>query len=80
MTGQVRLDHVVIAVSDWDRSIAFHRDALRAQVVDNPDGRVAFRFGTNSSPCTVPIWTWQPRRDAAGHRGRQRPLLRLAGQ
>jgi catechol 2,3-dioxygenase-like lactoylglutathione lyase family enzyme len=45
MTGQVRLDHVVIAVSDWERSIAFYRDVVGAQVVDHPDGRVAFRFG-----------------------------------
>jgi catechol 2,3-dioxygenase-like lactoylglutathione lyase family enzyme len=41
----VRLDHVVIAVRDWDRSIAFYRDVLGAEVVDHPDGRVAFRFG-----------------------------------
>jgi catechol 2,3-dioxygenase-like lactoylglutathione lyase family enzyme len=41
----VRLDHVVIAVSDWDRSIRFYRDVMGAQVVDHPDGRVAFRFG-----------------------------------
>ena len=45
MRGTVRLDHVVIAVSDWERSIAFYRDVLGAQVVDHPDGRVAFRFG-----------------------------------
>lgn len=43
--GHVRLDHVVIAVSDWERSIAFYRDVLGARVVDHPDGRVAFRFG-----------------------------------
>jgi catechol 2,3-dioxygenase-like lactoylglutathione lyase family enzyme len=36
---------VVIAVSDWDRSIRFYRDVMGAQVVDHPDGRVAFRFG-----------------------------------
>jgi catechol 2,3-dioxygenase-like lactoylglutathione lyase family enzyme len=42
----VRLDHVVIAVSDWDRSIAFYRDVLGAQVIENPDGRrVALRLG-----------------------------------
>jgi catechol 2,3-dioxygenase-like lactoylglutathione lyase family enzyme len=41
----VRLDHVVIAVSDWERSIAFYRDVLGARVIDHPDGRVAFRFG-----------------------------------
>lgn len=43
--GHVRLDHVVIAVSHWDRSIRFYRDVMGAQVVDHPDGRVAFRFG-----------------------------------
>ena len=43
--GHVHLDHVVIAVSDWDRSIRFYRDVMGAQVVDHPDGRVAFRFG-----------------------------------
>jgi catechol 2,3-dioxygenase-like lactoylglutathione lyase family enzyme len=43
--GHVRLDHVVIAVSDWDRSIRCYRDVMGAQVVDHPDGRVAFRFG-----------------------------------
>jgi catechol 2,3-dioxygenase-like lactoylglutathione lyase family enzyme len=40
-----RLDHVVIAVSDWDRSIRFYRNVMGAQVVDYPDGRLAFRFG-----------------------------------
>jgi catechol 2,3-dioxygenase-like lactoylglutathione lyase family enzyme len=41
----IRLDHCVIAVSDWPRSTAFYRDVLGAEVVDHPDGRVAFRFG-----------------------------------
>jgi catechol 2,3-dioxygenase-like lactoylglutathione lyase family enzyme len=41
----VQLDHCVIAVSDWARSIAFYRDVLRAQIVEHPGGRVAFRFG-----------------------------------
>ncbi|HEX7745973.1 MAG TPA: VOC family protein [Micromonosporaceae bacterium] len=45
MTEGVRLDHCVIAVSDWDQSMAFYRDVLGAQVVNHPDGRVAFRFG-----------------------------------
>lgn len=44
MMQPVRLDHVVIAVTDWDRSRAFYRDVLGAQVVDHPDGRIAFRF------------------------------------
>jgi catechol 2,3-dioxygenase-like lactoylglutathione lyase family enzyme len=42
---KVRLDHCVIAVSDWDRSTRFYRDVLGAEVVDHPDGRVAYRFG-----------------------------------
>jgi catechol 2,3-dioxygenase-like lactoylglutathione lyase family enzyme len=45
MTISIRIDHCVIAVSDWERSIAFYRDVLGAEVVDNPGGRVAFRFG-----------------------------------
>jgi catechol 2,3-dioxygenase-like lactoylglutathione lyase family enzyme len=42
---KIRLDHCVIAVSDWERSTNFYRDVLGAQVVDHPDGRVAYRFG-----------------------------------
>jgi catechol 2,3-dioxygenase-like lactoylglutathione lyase family enzyme len=40
------LDHCVIAVSDWDRSNRFYRDVLGAEIVDHPDGRFAYRFGT----------------------------------
>ena len=42
---RVKLDHCVIAVSDWERSTEFYRDVLGADVVDHPDGRVAYRFG-----------------------------------
>lgn len=45
MGSGVRIDHCVIAVSDWDRSTAFYRDVLLAEVVEHPDGRVAYRFG-----------------------------------
>src|SRR3982751_2886434 len=41
----ISLDHCVIAVSDWDRSTAFYRDVLGAEIVATPTGRVAFRFG-----------------------------------
>ena len=41
---ELRLDHVVIAVSDWDRSNAFYRDVLGAEVVENAGG-YAYRFG-----------------------------------
>lgn len=40
----VRLDHVVIAVSDFERSNAFYRDVFGAEVVAI-DGRVAYRVG-----------------------------------
>jgi len=40
----MRLDHVVIAVSDFERSNAFYRDVLGAEVVDI-EGRVAYRIG-----------------------------------
>ena len=40
----MRLDHVVIAVSDFERSNAFYRDVLGARVVEI-DGRVAYRVG-----------------------------------
>jgi ribonuclease HI/catechol 2,3-dioxygenase-like lactoylglutathione lyase family enzyme len=41
---RVRLDHVVIAVSDWERSNAFYRDVLGAEVVERPGG-YAYRLG-----------------------------------
>jgi catechol 2,3-dioxygenase-like lactoylglutathione lyase family enzyme len=42
--ASVRLDHVVIAVGDFERSNAFYRDVLGAKVVEI-DGRVAYRVG-----------------------------------
>lgn len=40
----VRLDHVVIAVSDRRRADAFYRDALGAKIVER-DGRAFYRVG-----------------------------------
>jgi catechol 2,3-dioxygenase-like lactoylglutathione lyase family enzyme len=40
----VRLDHVVIAVTDFARSNSFYRDVLGAEIVEI-DGRVAYRIG-----------------------------------
>jgi catechol 2,3-dioxygenase-like lactoylglutathione lyase family enzyme len=40
----VRLDHVVIAVSDFARSNAFYRDVIGAKIVET-GGRVAYRVG-----------------------------------
>jgi catechol 2,3-dioxygenase-like lactoylglutathione lyase family enzyme len=42
---RLRLDHVVIAVSDWERSNAFYRDVLGAEVVPLGPGRFAYAFG-----------------------------------
>jgi catechol 2,3-dioxygenase-like lactoylglutathione lyase family enzyme len=41
----VTLDHCVVHVSDWDRSNAFYRDVLGAEVVPVGAG-FAYRFGT----------------------------------
>jgi catechol 2,3-dioxygenase-like lactoylglutathione lyase family enzyme len=41
---RVAVDHVVIAVSDWERSNAFYRDVLGAEIL--PRGPTfAYRFG-----------------------------------
>ena len=39
------LDHVVIAVSDWERSNDFYRRVLGTEVLEADPGRVAYRFG-----------------------------------
>lgn len=44
----IRLDHVVIAVSDWERANAFYRDVCGAEVVpldEPPPTRWRYRFG-----------------------------------
>jgi catechol 2,3-dioxygenase-like lactoylglutathione lyase family enzyme len=41
----VKLDHCVIAVSDWKRSNGFYRDVLGAELVELSQGRWAYRFG-----------------------------------
>lgn len=42
----VRLDHAVIAVSDWDTSNRFYRDVVGAEIVPyGLDQRVAYRIG-----------------------------------
>ena len=45
MAPRLALDHCVIHVSDWDRSNAFYRDVLGAELVDRPGARWAYRFG-----------------------------------
>ena len=45
MDAPLALDHFVIAVSDPERSDAFYRDVLGAEVVELPFGRRAYRLG-----------------------------------
>jgi catechol 2,3-dioxygenase-like lactoylglutathione lyase family enzyme len=42
---QPSLDHVVIAVSDFERSNRFYADVLGAEVIELERGRYAYRFG-----------------------------------
>jgi catechol 2,3-dioxygenase-like lactoylglutathione lyase family enzyme len=44
--GPIRLDHCVIAVSDWERSNRFYTDVLGAELVELQYGRFTYRFGT----------------------------------
>jgi catechol 2,3-dioxygenase-like lactoylglutathione lyase family enzyme len=41
----VRLDHSVVAVSDWDVSNRFYRDVVGAELVEHQPGRFAYRLG-----------------------------------
>jgi catechol 2,3-dioxygenase-like lactoylglutathione lyase family enzyme len=41
----LRLDHCVIAVSDWERSNAFYRDVLGAEIVQKDPWFAQYRFG-----------------------------------
>jgi catechol 2,3-dioxygenase-like lactoylglutathione lyase family enzyme len=40
------LDHLVIGVADWDRSTAFYRDVLGAEVLELEGARMAYRIGS----------------------------------
>jgi catechol 2,3-dioxygenase-like lactoylglutathione lyase family enzyme len=44
MSLPIQFDHCVIHVSDWERSNAFYRDVLGAELVRRPAGW-AYRFG-----------------------------------
>jgi catechol 2,3-dioxygenase-like lactoylglutathione lyase family enzyme len=44
MTPDVRLDHCMVHVSDWERSNAFYRDVLGAELVQAGAGW-SYRFG-----------------------------------
>jgi catechol 2,3-dioxygenase-like lactoylglutathione lyase family enzyme len=50
---KVKLDHCVIHVSDWERSNAFYRDVLGAQLIRQGNGW-AYRFGDTQLNCHGP--------------------------
>jgi catechol 2,3-dioxygenase-like lactoylglutathione lyase family enzyme len=56
-----RLDHVVIAVSDWERSNRFYREVLGAEVVEITRGRYAYRIGGQQLNVHGPGSTPEPR-------------------
>jgi catechol 2,3-dioxygenase-like lactoylglutathione lyase family enzyme len=56
----VRLDHTVIAVSDWERSTAFYRDVLGGEVVELDRSRVGLRFGAQQLNVHGPGSTPEP--------------------
>ncbi|MDE3112677.1 MAG: VOC family protein [Chloroflexota bacterium] len=60
MVRAVRLDHVVITVSDPARSDAFYRDVLGAEVRDLSRGRHAYRFGDQQLNVHMPGSTPEP--------------------
>jgi catechol 2,3-dioxygenase-like lactoylglutathione lyase family enzyme len=57
----LRLDHSVIAVSDWEQSNGFYRDVLGAEVVKLDKGRYAYRFGNQQLNVHGPGSEPQPR-------------------
>ncbi len=57
----LRLDHCVIAVSEWERSNRFYADVLGAELVELEQGRVAYRFGEQQLNVHGPGSTPRPR-------------------
>jgi catechol 2,3-dioxygenase-like lactoylglutathione lyase family enzyme len=49
----LKLDHCVIHVSDWERSNAFYRDVLGAELISQGTGW-AYRFGDTQLNCHGP--------------------------
>ena len=45
MADGIRLDHTVVAVSNWDVSNRFYRDVVGAELVEHGPVRVAYRVG-----------------------------------
>jgi catechol 2,3-dioxygenase-like lactoylglutathione lyase family enzyme len=68
MNGPPRLDHVVIAVSDWERSNAFYRDVVGVELLDLSSGRRAYGLanarlnvhGPGADPKPLPVRRVEP--------------------
>jgi catechol 2,3-dioxygenase-like lactoylglutathione lyase family enzyme len=75
----VRLDHCVIAVSDWDRSNRFYADVLGAELVELEYGRYAYRFGDQQLNVHGPGSTAQPRAADPVHPGNSDLCFRWDG-
>lgn len=43
--GALRIDHSVVAVSDWDIANRFYVDVVGAELVEHAAGRFAYRIG-----------------------------------
>lgn len=41
----IGIDHVVIGITDWDRSNRFYRDVVGVELIELPRGRYAYRVG-----------------------------------
>jgi catechol 2,3-dioxygenase-like lactoylglutathione lyase family enzyme len=57
----MRLDHCVVAVSNWERSNRFYADVLGAELVELEHGRFAYRFGEQQLNVHGPGSTPHPR-------------------
>ena len=55
----IRLDHCVIHVSDWERSNAFYQNVMGAQVIQRGAG-YAYRFGDVQLNCHGPGLSPEP--------------------
>ena len=75
---KLKFDHCVIHVSDWERSNAFYRDVMGAEVIRRGQGWV-YRFGDMQLNCHGPGLDPTSGGAAAGSTRQQRLVLRMAG-
>ena len=61
MNATVRLDHCVVAVTDWERSNRFYVDVLGAELRELTYGRFAYGFGEQQLNIHGPGSTPHPR-------------------